>query len=101
MQGRESGRPLSRQGPPKCPVNITNSQICRQVFHSLLQISLPDSYVKYSSARLSRNQIELKPENLNFEMAENFRIQKSQFIDESELDLKARTNEDIRIQMNE
>ncbi|KAJ3302170.1 hypothetical protein HDV03_005276 [Kappamyces sp. JEL0829] len=45
-QGRTPQGQPSRQGPPKCP-------ICRQVFHSLISISLPEPYCSNFNRSLS------------------------------------------------
>ncbi|KAI8893539.1 hypothetical protein BC833DRAFT_607988 [Globomyces pollinis-pini] len=58
MQGRQpqtgTGQ-QNRQGPPKCP-------ICRQVFHSLIQISLPAPF-NLRESRTSRSRLSLVPKS--------------------------------------
>ena len=46
MQGRVNETTPTAQGPPKCP-------ICRQVFHSLISVTLPAPYKEFP-ARGSR-----------------------------------------------
>ena len=49
MQDRVDETSPTLQAPPKCP-------ICRQVFHSLISVSLPAPYAQYP-ARGSRNSV--------------------------------------------
>jgi Zinc finger, C3HC4 type (RING finger) len=48
LQGRDLNGMATRQGPPKCP-------ICRQLFHSLIQIKLPPAYQWKLNSRVSLN----------------------------------------------
>lgn len=42
MQGRANDTVPTLQGPPKCP-------ICRQIFHSLISVSLPAPYAQFQA----------------------------------------------------
>ncbi|KAI8912531.1 hypothetical protein EDD86DRAFT_188067 [Gorgonomyces haynaldii] len=56
MQGRSNNGVQQRnQGPPRCP-------ICRQIFHSLLQIELPEPFVTRTSRQNSKVKIDINTE---------------------------------------